>query len=76
MMVASTLVYPRAPLGVLEDHTPVLVRCWLYGSWNAGFEIAGVVAEDNDILGYRVRRVSDGIVLGGWVSPEEVMPVR
>jgi hypothetical protein len=72
----NTPVYPRVPLGVLAEHTAVRVRSWLDGSWAAGFEIAGIVAEDNDILGYRVRRVSNGTLLGAWVSPDDVMPVR
>ena len=71
----NALVYPRAPLGVLAEHTPVRVRSWLDGSWAEGFEIAGIVAEDNDIVGYRVLRVWDGTVLGAWISPDEVMPV-
>jgi hypothetical protein len=69
-------VYPRAPLGVLVDGTPVSVRSWLAGAWVPGFEIAGIVVEDGDLLGYRARRVSDGTELRAWVSPDEVMPVR
>ena len=42
--------YPGVPLGVLAEHTPVRVRSWLHGSWMEGFEIAAMVAEDNDIL--------------------------
>jgi len=75
-MVTSTPVYPREPFRVFGEHTPVRVRSWIDGSWMTGFEIAGIVAEGDDVLGYRVRRVSDGTVLGAWVSPNDVMPVR
>jgi hypothetical protein len=75
-MVRCVGVYPRSPLGVLDDGTPVRLRSWQDGSWVAGFEIAGTVTEDNDLLGYRVRSVADAIVLRAWVSPDDVMPVR
>jgi hypothetical protein len=75
-MVRCVGVYPRSPLGVLDDGTPVMLRSWQDGAWVAGFEIAGTVTEDNDLLGYRVRSVADASVLRAWVSPDDVMPVR
>jgi hypothetical protein len=72
----DSLAYPATPWRVLGDDTPVKVRSWIDGTWEAGFEIAGVVAEANGIVGYRVRRVSDAAVLPAWVSIHEVMPDR
>jgi len=68
--------YPATPWGVLPDHTPVKVLSWTDGTWDAGFEIAGVVAEGNGIIGYRVRRLSNRTVLPAWVSIHEVVPDR
>ena len=54
------VVYPGAPLGVISAGTRVSVRSWPAGCCVPGFEIVGTVAEDNDILGYRVRRIVEG----------------
>ena len=62
-MATNAAVYPRAPLGVLANNTSVRICAALDGSGIGDFEIAGIVAEDNDFLGYLVRRMSDGTVL-------------
>ena len=72
----NVLDYPATPSRVLADDTPVKVRSWIDGTWEAGFGIAGIVAEGNGIVGYRVRRLSDGTLLPAWVSIHEVMPDR
>ena len=75
-MAQDWLAYPATPWRVLGDSTPVKVRSWIDGTWEEGFEIAGVVAEANAVVGYRVRRESDGTVLPAWVSIHEVLPDR
>jgi len=74
--MSTQVLYPRAPLGVLADGTPVSVRSWLEGSWAHGYQIDGIVVDGDDLLGYRVRRLVDGVVLRAWVSPDDVMPVH
>jgi hypothetical protein len=46
---------------------PVEVRARYTGTWAPGFEIA-----DETYEGYRVRRVSDGVVLPGHFHADEV----
>jgi len=70
------LAYPATPWPVLVDNTPVKVRSWIDGTWEGGLEIAAVVAEANAVVGYRVRRLSDGTALPAWVSIHEVVPDR
>jgi hypothetical protein len=43
------------------------------GSWSRGFEIADVV-RDNGILGYRLRRISDGVVLPATFAGNALVP--
>ncbi len=75
-MPNEELVYPGAPLGVLARGTRVSVRSWVEGCWIPGFEIVGIVIEDDDILGYRVLRVGESAALRAWVPPNDVLPVR
>jgi hypothetical protein len=46
---------------------PVEVRTQYAGTWAPGFEIA-----DETCDGYRVRRVSDGVVLPGHFHSDEI----
>jgi hypothetical protein len=48
------------------------VRSRYVGTWSRGFEVAETIKGD----GYRVRRVSDGSVLPGPLSTDEVRPER
>lgn len=43
------------------------------GSWSGGFEIADVVFERGD-LGYRLRRLSDGVVLPVTFAGNRLVP--
>lgn len=49
---------------------PVEVHTTFNDSWSRGFE----VAEVGD-AGYRLRRLSDGLLLPGPTSPEDIRPV-
>jgi hypothetical protein len=73
-MTVNTPMYPRVPLGVLADGTPVRVRSWVDGSWMDGFEIVGIVAEDNDMLGYRVAACRMGTSCVGGFRPTRWCP--
>jgi hypothetical protein len=55
---------PRSPLA---RGTRVEVRTRSFGSWSRGFEIAGA---EHD--GYRVRRISDHVVLPVTFRAEEL----
>jgi hypothetical protein len=57
--------------GRLEPGTRVEVRRRFDQHWSRGFEIAEVVGD-----GYRVKRLSDGSVLGAEFSDDEVRPVQ
>ena len=58
----------------LEPASRVAVRTKFLGTWAAGFEIVESVLDGDSIVGYRVRRVSDGEVLPSWFSVNEVIP--
>jgi hypothetical protein len=58
---------PISRQGKLGCGTPVEVRNHFISSWSRGFEVAEV---DRD--GYRLRRVSDRVVLPATFSPDEV----
>ncbi len=75
-MIWNAPDYPATPWSVLAIGTSVKVRSWIDGTWQPGFKIAGVVAEGNGLVGYRVRRLQDGTVLHAFVSIHEVMPDR
>jgi hypothetical protein len=49
----------------------VEVRDRYQGTWSRGFEISAI--EDN---GYRIKRISDGAILPGTFSTEEIRPSR
>jgi hypothetical protein len=53
----------------LPAGTPVEVMVRYTGNWVRGFEIA-----EHGPAGVRLRRVSDGAVLAGDVTPGEVRP--
>lgn len=55
----------------LEVGTRVDVRSRYIGEWTRGFEIAEILTD-----GVRVRRLSDGSVLGDLFEPDEVRPER
>jgi hypothetical protein len=52
----------------------VAVRTRFLGTWAPGFEVVEPVLDDDSIIGYRVRRLSDGEVLPSWFSVNEVIP--
>jgi transcriptional regulator with XRE-family HTH domain len=64
----SLRCYP--PESVVPIGTAVMVRTHYLGSWVSGFEIAELAAN-----GYRLRRVSDGSVLGVVVAFDDVRPL-
>ena len=58
----------RSPL---TPGTKVDVRNRYQGTWVRGFEVAEATAE-----GYRIRRLSDGSILGDWFSRDDVRRER
>jgi hypothetical protein len=59
--------------GVVEHDVRVEVRSRFDGSWCRGFEIVGVVDGGES---YRVRRVSDGVVLPVSISADDITEER
>jgi hypothetical protein len=55
----------------LEIGSHVEVRDRYQGTWSRGFEISAI--EEN---GYRIKRISDGAILPGIFSTDEVRPSR
>ena len=55
----------------MRDHEPVEVRSSYEGEWTAGFDVVEEVP-----AGYRLRRASDGTVLPGAFSTEDVRAVE
>jgi hypothetical protein len=55
----------------LPPGTPVDVRNRYQGTWVRGFEVAEVTDE-----GYRIRRLSDGSILGELFSRDDVRRER
>ena len=53
----------------------VEVRNRFDGSWSSGFVIADTLTTDAGPR-YRVRRLSDGTVLWGLFTPDELVPRR
>jgi len=53
---------------------PVAVRSSFDGSWCSGYEIADVVDDIGGIVGFRLRRTSDGSVLPVVFPLREVIP--
>ena len=53
----------------MHSGVPVEVRRRYDGGWSHGFEIAEETGR-----AYRVRRVSDGVVLPAEFAPEDVRP--
>lgn len=51
----------------------VEVRSWFDGSWCRGFEIAGVLDGGES---YRIRRVSDGVVLPVMIGADDIAEER
>ena len=58
---------------VVERDVRVEVRSRFDGSWCRGFEIGGVL-EDGE--SYRIRRVSDGVVLPVTISADDIAEER
>jgi hypothetical protein len=58
---------------VVERDVRVEVRSRFDGSWCRGFEIAGVLDGGES---YRVRRVSDGVVLPVSISADDIAEER
>jgi len=58
---------------VAERDVRVEVRSRFDGSWCRGFEIVGV---GDDGESYRIRRISDGVVLPVSISAEDIAEER
>ena len=58
---------------MVERDVRVEVRSWFHGSWCRGFEIVGVL---DDGESYRIRRVSDGVVLPVTISADDIAEER
>jgi hypothetical protein len=50
------------------------VRCSFEGTWSPGFEIAEVMLGNDDVVGYRLRRMSDGAILPAVFPVEDIIP--
>jgi hypothetical protein len=59
--------------GVVERDVRVEVRSRFDGSWCRGFEIVGVLDGGES---YRIRRVSDGVVLPVTISADDIAEER
>jgi hypothetical protein len=57
--------------GVVKIGDEVEVHTKFSDSWSSGFEIAEVV-----LGGYRVKRLSDGSILPGFTSDDDLRSVR
>jgi hypothetical protein len=77
-MLADAAPDSPQPVGMafagLEPSSRVAVRTKFLGTWASGFEIVEPVVDGDSIVGYKVRRVSDGEVLPSWFSVNEVIP--
>ena len=58
----------------LQPAARVSVRTRFLGTWAHGFEVVESVLDGDSIIGYKVRRLSDGEVLPSWFSVTEVIP--
>jgi hypothetical protein len=52
------------------------VRCSFEGTWSPGFEIAEVILGHDDVVGYRLRRVSDGAILPAVFPTDDIIPAH
>jgi hypothetical protein len=73
-MANQTASQKQPTLHHLSPGMQVDVRCSFEGTWSAGFEIAEVVVEHGDNVGYRLRRQSDGAVLAAVFPAHDVIP--
>ena len=63
--------------GPLQRGTNVEVRCSFDGAWSTGFEIEqSVTRGTEDLIGYRLKRLSDGALLPIIFPVEDVAPSR
>ena len=67
------LVLRREVRGVVGRDVRVEVRSRFDGSWCRGFEIVGVL---DDGESYRIRRVTDGVVLPVSIDAEDIAEER
>ena len=66
-------IFRREVRGVVESDVRVEVRSRFDGSWCRGFEIV-VVLDGGE--SYRIRRVSDGVVLPVSISADDIAEER
>jgi len=54
----------------------VAVRTRYDGGWSAGFEVADLVENGDRLVGYHLRRQSDGTTLPVVFSAEDIIPYQ